>query len=1420
MALIYYLTIDGVVGDSQADGFEGAFTLGDYKIDVSSLISGTTSGGGAGKPVFSPLTVDLDLSSALAVLLKDAMTGEIIDSVELKGVTSDGLVAYDLKLGHVVITNIDDSDSGQNQLQLSYEQYRSFDLETNKADAAIPAPVVPAGNPTGSAACDYFLTIDGIAGNALANGHQGAFEVADFNLDVSALFDAATASGSGAGKPTFSPLTVDLTLGSKLAALLSDEFVGERLDSIELQGVSADGTKVYDLKLGNVFVSKITEADGHESVDFTYHQISLTTTGPQNADGSPGATTTVSFDLDANRQGVVVPDPVVPPGTVAGGVAHSFYLLIDGIAGDAQAIAGAFGVDDFNFDVSSLAGVASGGAGASKPSFSPLSVALKLGSGLTALLQDDASGQHIASVELKGLSSDGRTVYDLQLGDVFVTRVGDTGGADQLEFTYGQVRLTTTPENRDGSLGTPSTVSWDLEANKPDVSIPSPLVPAGAPTGAVAHAYFLTINGLVGDSLAAGHQGAFTVNDFSFDVKNLVDIASGGLATTGKADFSPLVVDLNLASGLTELLREVATGQHFGSIELQGVLPDGRTVYDLKLGDVFVTKIADSGDGDNEVTLDYGQISLVTHGQNTDGTLTVPSTFTWNRETNSAAVNIPAPAVPVNGHPDGAAANTYFLTIDGIAGDSTAVGHVGAFAINGFDFNVSNPASIASGGSGAGAGKATFSPLTIDLDLATGLADLLRDDATGRHIDSLELQGVSFDGQTVYDLKLGDVFVTKVRDTTNGHDELQFTYQQISVTTTAQSTTGQLGDSSTMTWNLGSNSQAVSIKTPVVPNTAPDGGAAATYFLTVDGIAGDSHANGHAGAFSIADFKFDVTNPASFVTGSGGGASKPTFSPLTIDLDLSTGLIGLLRDDILGHEIRSIELKGVTAGGTTVYDLKLGGVFINKVHDTNSDHDKLVFSFHQFSLVTTGQNTDGTPGASDTVTGNIDTNNQGVNIPTPVPGPNTPPVAFDDSALATTGIGGTASGNVLANDSDPDGDTLTVTPFDGDLAHGHLTLVANGDFSYTVTDLTGPTGSHLHDLFSYTESDGRGGSAGATLDVTLNRAPVALNVAATATTGVGGTAAGNVLTSPDPDGDTLHAVPETLTGGHGALTVNGDGTFSYTVTNLTGPSGSHLHDVFTYTESDGFAGGTATGTIDITLNRAPVVEGDLAGVKNGATAIGNVLTNDSDPDGDALSVTAINGGTVGQALAGSFGTLVLNGNGSYTYVANKNTPNQFAQDVFSFSESDGHGGTVQSSLAFSIVANGQTYIAGQPGQTLSPGNGKEIIDGSLGTQHLIGGNGADTLVGGPGDVLSGGNGPDVFVFHGAFGANEITDLANPDTIQLDRAMFGSASDLLAHDVASDGHGNAIITDPHNAANTIKLDGVSLNQLKASQFTLV
>ena len=107
-------------------------------------------------------------------------------------------------------------------------------------------------------------------------------------------------------------------------------------------------------------------------------------------------------------------------------------------------------------------------------------------------------------------------------------------------------------------------------------------------------------------------------------------------------------------------------------------------------------------------------------------------------------------------------------------------------------------------------------------------------------------------------------------------------------------------------------------------------------------------------------------------------------------------------------------------------------------------------------------------------------------------------------------------------------------------------------------------------------------------------------------------------------------------------------------------------DSFTYTVSDGHSG-TATGTVAVTVtavNDAPVAVGNSVSTAEGtpvSVTAGTLLGNDSDADGDALSVTGI-----GQPLHGS---AVLAGT-TVTYTPNADFN---GVDSLTYTVSDGHG---------------------------------------------------------------------------------------------------------------------------------------------------
>src|SRR5439155_455039 len=118
---------------------------------------------------------------------------------------------------------------------------------------------------------------------------------------------------------------------------------------------------------------------------------------------------------------------------------------------------------------------------------------------------------------------------------------------------------------------------------------------------------------------------------------------------------------------------------------------------------------------------------------------------------------------------------------------------------------------------------------------------------------------------------------------------------------------------------------------------------------------------------------------------------------------------------------------------------------------------------------------------------------------------------------------------------------------------------------------------------------------------------------------------------------------------HGTLTLNGDGSFSYTpVTDYNGTDG------FTYKANDGQAD-SAVATVSITItsaNDAPVAINDSYTTAEDTTlniaAVG-VLANDSDVDGDGLSAVLVSPPTHGSL------TLKTNGGFSYVPAANYNS---------------------------------------------------------------------------------------------------------------------------------------------------------------------
>ncbi len=177
---------------------------------------------------------------------------------------------------------------------------------------------------------------------------------------------------------------------------------------------------------------------------------------------------------------------------------------------------------------------------------------------------------------------------------------------------------------------------------------------------------------------------------------------------------------------------------------------------------------------------------------------------------------------------------------------------------------------------------------------------------------------------------------------------------------------------------------------------------------------------------------------------------------------------------------------------------------------------------------------------------------------------NDPPLAVKDSATTAEEMATTIP--VLANDSDVDGDALSVTGLTIP-ANGAASINPNGTVTYTPTkDFNGV------DTFAYTLNDGNGGSRVTTVSVTVtpvNDAPDAaddllmLDEDSQALLSV-------LLNDKDADGDSL-TITGVTQGVLGSVTIEASGVLRYTPwANANGA------DSFTYTVSDGAASSTAT----------------------------------------------------------------------------------------------------------------------------------------------------------------------------------------------------------------------------------------------------
>lgn len=222
----------------------------------------------------------------------------------------------------------------------------------------------------------------------------------------------------------------------------------------------------------------------------------------------------------------------------------------------------------------------------------------------------------------------------------------------------------------------------------------------------------------------------------------------------------------------------------------------------------------------------------------------------------------------------------------------------------------------------------------------------------------------------------------------------------------------------------------------------------------------------------------------------------------------------------------------------------------------------------------------------------------------------------------------------LGNDTDPNGDTLTVTSV-SQPANGSVVLNPDGTVTYT------PNPNYIGtDVFTYEICDTMGNCDTAVVTLTIeNQDPIA--APDTAMTPENRPVTIAVLPN-DTDAEGPLTVTAVSTPSQGTASVNPDGTLLYTPN--TGYTGT---DSFIYTACDNANVCVEAGVTVTVSPETPMLTDDTGTAEPGDPTVLAVLENDTDPNGDILTVTDITQPANGTVIINADGTLTITPNENY-----------------------------------------------------------------------------------------------------------------------------------------------------------------------------